>query len=236
MREGDRREIEKMYTRRFVPISERANQLEGGLFLSLAPGLVYDTRDTLVNPRHGVFANLKFEENIAMNGFDKTHGKLTGAIKKYFPVMSKSAFSLTAKAGGVIHGQDNMPEVMAYRLGGPYTVRGYKMSGVGTGSSFVMGSAELTTPFLFLDRIKKVPFFDNVKLAFFVDAGKVFDPTLSTYLYDRPGYAVSAGVGLKIFIPGLGPLSVDYGIPLTNPMGGSNKNGYFTFGVGDMLY
>lgn len=70
-----------MYTRRFVPISERANQLEGGLFLSLAPGLVYDTRDTLVNPRHGVFANLKFEENIAMNGFDKTHGKLTGAIK-----------------------------------------------------------------------------------------------------------------------------------------------------------
>ena len=110
------------------------------------------------------------------------------------------------------------------------------MSGVGTGSSFVMGSAELTTPFLFLDRIKKVPFFDNIKLAFFVDAGKVFDPTLSTYLYDRPSYAISAGVGVKVFIPGLGPLSIDYGIPLTNPMGGSNKGGYFTFGVGDMLY
>lgn len=236
MREGDRREIERMYQSHYVPISRRAEQLEGGLFLSLAPGLVYDTRDTLVNPRHGVFANLKFEENVAMNDFEKTHGKLTGAIKRYFPVMSKSAFSLTAKAGGVIHGQDKMPEVMAYRLGGPYTVRGYKMSGVGTGSSFVMGSAELTTPFLFLDRIKKVPFFDNIKLAFFVDAGKVFDPTLSTYLYDRPSYAISAGVGVKVFIPGLGPLSIDYGIPLTNPMGGSNKGGYFTFGVGDMLY
>lgn len=236
MREGDRREIERMYQSHYVPISKRAEQLEGGLFLSLAPGLVYDTRDTLVNPRHGVFANLKFEENIALNDFEKTHGKLTGAIKKYFPVMNKSAFSLTAKAGGVIHGQNKMPEVMDYRLGGPYTVRGYKMSGVGTGSAFVMGSAELTTPFLFLDRIKKVPFFDNIKLAFFVDAGKVFDPTLSTYLYDRPEYAISAGVGVKVFIPGLGPLSVDYGIPLTNPMGGSNKGGYFTFGVGDMLY
>jgi len=47
--------------------------------------------------------------------------------------------------------------------------------------------------------------------------------------------AVSAGMGLKVYVPGMGPLSVDYGIPLTNP-GSNGSKGYFTFGVGDMMY
>ena len=49
-------------------------------------------------------------------------------------------------------------------------------------------------------------------------------------------YAVSAGVGIKLYIPGMGPLSVDYGIPLTNPGRNGSENGYFTFGVGDLMY
>lgn len=214
----------------------RQEQLQGGFFVSLTPGLIYDTRDSSVNTRNGILANVKFSENVSLSGLNKTHGKLQGSIKRYFPVMSKSSFSLTAKAGGIIHG-DKTPEVMQYRLGGPYTVRGYRMGTVGTGRGFVMGSAELNTPVLFLDRIKKVPFFDNLKLSFFIDAGKVFHAeNLTNYLYDRPGQAVSAGVGLKIYIPGLGPLSIDYGIPLTAPGSANSKSGYFTFGVGDMMY
>ena len=41
---------------------------------------------------------------------------------------------------------------------------------------------------------------------------------------------------LKLYIPGMGPLSVDYGIPFTNPGDNGNQGGYFTFGVGDLLY
>ncbi len=242
--EGDAGQMERLFLANGVPqefLPEfkelRKEQLSGGFFFSLAPGLVYDTRDTTVNPRNGVLANIRFNESIGINDLERTHGKLTGAIKKYFPVMKKSSFSLMAKAGGVIHGQDDMPEVMKYRLGGPYTVRGYRMGSIGTGNGFVMGSAELTTPVLFLDRIKKVPFFDNLKLSFFVDAGKLFGTdNITNWLYDRPLQAVTAGVGLKVFIPGLGPLSIDYGIPITDPQGGSSRNGYFTFGVGDVLY
>jgi len=128
-----------------------------------------------------------------------------------------------------------MPEIMAYRLGGPYTVRGYKINGVGTGTSFVMGSAELATPIPFVDRLK-VNFLHNLRLTFWVDAGKVFDPTISSTLYERPLHAITAGMGLKITIPGVGPLSIDYGFPLTNPGPNGSENGYFTFGVGDMMY
>ena len=233
VKEGDFNGISALYRRYNIPISERAKQLEGGLFLSLSPALLYDTRDSATVTRHGTMASLRFDENIGLNGFDKTNGKLTGMIKQYVPVAKKSSLSFTVKGGGAIHG--DIPEVMAYRLGGPYTVRGFKMSGVGTGNAFIMGSAEFATPIPFLDRTR-IAFLNNLRFTVWADAGKVFDGTITNKLYDRPRYAVSAGVGLKVFIPGMGPLSIDYGIPLTNPGSNGSKNGYFTFGVGDLLY
>ena len=232
--EGDGDKIAGMYSRYNIPISERARQLDGGLFLSLSPALLYDTRDSATVTRKGTMASLRFDEEFGLDGFDKTHGKLTGMVKQYIPVGKKSSLSFTAKGGGKIHG-DNMPEVMAYRLGGPYTIRGFKMSGVGTGDAFIMGSAEFATPIPFLDRTR-INFLNNLRFTVWADAGKVFGPTITDTIYDRPLYAVSAGVGLKLYVPGMGPLSIDYGIPITNPGSNGNKNGYFTFGVGDIMY
>lgn len=233
VREGDRSKIASLYRQYNVPLSERAKQLEGGLFLSLSPALMYDTRDSATVTRRGTMASLRFDESIGINGLKKTNGKLTGMIKQYIPIAKKSSLSLTVKGGGAIHG--NIPEVMAYRLGGPYSIRGFKMSGVGTGNAFVMGSAEFATPIPFMDRTR-IAFLNNLRFTVWMDAGKVFNGTVSDRIYDRPMYAVSAGVGLKVTIPGMGPLSIDYGIPLTNPGRNGSKHGYFTFGVGDLMY
>lgn len=233
VKEGDRKKIESLYRKYDIPLSERAKQLEGGLFLTLSPALMYDTRDSATITRHGTMASLRFDESIGLNGFDKTNGKLTGMIKQYIPIAKKSSLSLSVKGGGAIHG--HIPEVMAYRLGGPYSIRGFKMSGVGTGNAFVMGSAEFATPIPFMDRTR-IAFLNNLRFTMWLDAGKVFNETVSDKIYDRPMYAVSAGVGLKVFIPGMGPLSIDYGIPLTNPGKNGSKSGYFTFGVGDLMY
>lgn len=233
VKEGDRNKIASLYRAYNIPMSERAKQLEGGLFLSLSPALTYDTRDSATVARHGTMASLRFDESIGINGLDKTNGKLTGMIKQYIPVAKKSSLSLTVKGGGAIHGE--IPEVMAYRLGGPYSIRGFKMSGVGTGNAFIMGSAEFATPIPFMDRTR-IAFLNNLRFTLWMDAGKVFNGTVSDKIYDRPMYAISAGVGLKVFIPGMGPLSIDYGLPLTNPGRNGSKHGYFTFGVGDLMY
>lgn len=232
VREGDYDTIAALYSEHNINIASRATQLEGGTFLSLSPGLVYDTRDTTMNPRNGVLANLRLDLAGNLEDFDTSYTKLTGSIKRYIPVGKKSSLSFLARGGGKIAG--DMPEVMAYRLGGPYSIRGFQMSGVGTGDAFVMGSVELATPIPLLDKLK-VKFLDNVRMTFFVDAGKIFNPTITDAIYDRPMQAITAGVGLKVYIPGMGPLSVDYGIPFTNP-GASGSKGYFTFGVGDMMY
>lgn len=238
VREGDFNKIASMFERYGVPISERAKQLDGGLFMSLSPALIYDTRDSGTVTRKGTIASLRFSEELGLLDFDKTHGKLSGTIKHYIPVGKKSSLSFMARGGGKIHG-DNMPDVMAYRLGGPYTVRGFKMSGVGTGDAFIMGSAEFATPIPFLDRTKlakKVNFLNNIRLTLWADAGKIFNPTIADTLYDRPGYAISMGVGLKLYVPGMGPISIDYGFPLTNAGENGPSHGYFTFGVGDLVY
>ena len=232
--EGDGKKIRNLYSQYNIPIAERARQLDGGLFLSLSPALLYDTRDNATVTIKGKMESLRFDEEFGLLDFDKTHGKLTGMVKQYIPVGKKSSLSFTAKGGGKIHG-DNMPEVMAYRLGGPYTIRGFKMSGVGTGDAFIMGSAEFATPIPFLDRTR-INFLNNLRFTVWADAGKIFNPSVTDKIYDRPLYAVSAGIGLKLYIPGMGPLSIDYGIPLTNPGDNGNRSGYFTFGVGDLMY
>ena len=232
--EGDANNIANLYRLHNLNIADRAKELEGGFFLRLAPGLAYDSRDSAINPRHGALASVRYEEAFGLDGFAKTNGRLTGMAKKFIPIAKKSSLTFTGRGGLKVHGSD-MPEVMAYRLGGPYTIRGYKVNGVGTGTSFIMGSAELATPIPFVDRLK-VNFLQNLRLTFWVDAGRVFDPTIASALYDRPLQAITAGFGLKINMPGIGPLSVDYGFPITNPGPNGSPHGYFTFGVGDMMY
>ena len=232
--EGDVNKVTNLYNIHNLNIADRAKELEGGFFLRLAPGLAYDSRDSAINPRHGALASVRYEEAFGLDGFAKTNGRLTGMAKKFIPIAKKSSLTFTGRGGLKVHGSQ-MPEVMAYRLGGPYTIRGYKVNGVGTGTSFIMGSAELATPIPFVDRLK-VNFLQNLRLTFWIDAGRVFDPTIASTLYDRPIQAITAGIGLKINMPGIGPLSVDYGFPVTNPGPNGSPHGYFTFGVGDMMY
>ena len=230
VKEGDANQIAGLYAAHNIPISERAKQLQGGLFLTLSPSLVYDTRDSSTLPRSGVFANVRFDESFALDEFSNTFGKLSGGIKRYYPVGKKSSVSLAFRAGGKIHG--DMPEVMAYRLGGPYTVRGFRMSGIGTGTGFMMGQAEFQTPIPFLDRITDAKFLDNIRIAAFVDAGQIYGSTVTNEIYNRPIHAITAGVGVRVFVPGVGPLSIDWGYPLTGVPDGTSK-GAFTFGVGE---
>ena len=231
LKEGDRTKIENMFNTSGISFAEREKQLEGGFYFRAIPSLIYDTRDNVINTRHGVLAKISLEEALSFSDAD-SYGKLNGVLKKFVPVGRKSSLVLTARGGGKING--DLPEFAAYTLGGPYSLRGFNLADVGSGKGFMSGSAELRIPIPFMDRITTNSFLNNIRIAGFVDAGKVFGTTLTDRLYDRPGYAVSAGIGARIFIPGLGSINLDYGIPLTNTKG-TRSGGFFTFGMGDML-
>ena len=232
LKEGDLNRIATIYRRSNVDFSKRKEQLEGGFFINVAPGLKYSSLDNENMPREGLIAKANFIESFSLSNSRHTNGKLIGSITKYIPIAKKSTLLISAKGGYKVHGE-SMPEVMAFRLGGPYTIRGFRMNGVGSGESFVMASTELQTPIPFMDKVK-YDFFKNLRFAFFVDAGKVFEPTITSTLYDRPLSAVTAGVGLRINIPGMSTITVDYGIPFTHTGRYNSKHGYFTFGTGGL--
>lgn len=229
--EGGRRAMQKRYAKRNVDWSKREKELDDGFYIKITPALTYDTRDSAVNARRGLLARATLEENLALSG--KTFGKLHGMIRKYVPIGKKSSMVFTARAGGKIHG--TMPEFANFSLGGPYTIRGFNVSEVGVGTGYMMGSAEYRVPIPFVDRLTSNTFLNNIRLAAFVDAGKIFKKSIGSYVYGQPGYAISVGVGLRIFIPGLGPINLDYGIPITNTDLVNRKGGFFTFGMGDMF-
>ena len=96
----------------------------------------------------------------------------------------------------------------------------------------MLATAEFRTPIPFVDKVTDISFFRDMRAAFFLDAGTVFKETLTNQIFNRPGYGISAGTGLMVNVPGLGPIRVDYGYPLTS-VGAGNRKGRFTFGFGE---
>ncbi len=232
LKEGDLEKISEIYRNSGVDFAKRSEQLKGGSFLNFAPEIKYSTLDNQLMPREGLEAKISLMEAIGLTETKRSNGRLVGAINRYIPIFKKSTLLIGAKGGVKVHGND-MPEVMAFRLGGPYTVRGFRMNGVGSGEGFVMATSEIQTPIPFLDRCK-YDIIKNLRFAFFVDAGHIFDPTITSTLYDRPLSAITMGAGLRINIPGMNTITIDYGLPITNTGKYGSKHGYFTFGTGGL--
>ncbi|MEW5819054.1 MAG: BamA/TamA family outer membrane protein [Cyanobacteriota bacterium] len=231
LREGDYYGSLLYYTLAGVDISERAEQLEGGTFLSVGPSLAYDTRDDRLNPTRGWYNTIKLKQSFGMGGDISQFGRVHGSIRKYIPIMEDTTLAFNVQGGSKLFGE--LPEFSAFRMGGSYTVRGFREGNLGHGGQYVLGSAELRGPIPILSQIKKIPFVKNVRGALFFDAGKLYNQAISNRIFDRPGYGLAAGAGLRLNIPGLGPIRIDYGFPLTKVGKYGEKKGRFNFGFGE---
>ena len=96
----------------------------------------------------------------------------------------------------------------------PVITDGYETLG---GSSYWFGSVEY-----------RIPIIDQLSVALFYDIGMVHE---DPYEFEFSEFADNWGIGLRLNVPMLGPLRLDYGIPITHPdyAGGG---GEFHFGVG----
>ena len=72
-----------------------------------------------------------------------------------------------------------------------------------------------------------IPIIEVIKGALFYDIGNVWAKLRD---YGTGGLKSGAGVGLRVKTP-IGPIKLDYGIPLDKENGQSNKSGKFYFSV-----
>ncbi|MBK8190407.1 MAG: BamA/TamA family outer membrane protein [Vampirovibrionales bacterium] len=208
--------------------SARSGQLEGGTFLSVTPTLAYDSRNNRFNPTQGMLNTLSMTGAYGLSG--ASYGTVSTNLRKYFKLREGVTLALNAQGGSNLIG--DIPEFNMFRVGGSYSVRGFREGGLGIGNGFLLGSAEVRSKVPLFGPLKKVPFLETLSTALFVDGGRVLDQAdlISSGDFAQKGFGASVGAGLRINLPGLGPIRVDYAIPIA---GGTSKyTQRFNFGIG----
>lgn len=214
----------------------RDKALKGGTYVGINPSIVRDTRDQVFDPHSGSVSRLSFGPNLALSG--ASFAKLGGSATKYIPVGKESTFVMSTSAGS---GLGSVPQFGAFRLGGFNGIRGYRMfSDLGSGSNMLMASAEFrfpvplpkgepgTTGGAVLNGIHK-----NFRMVLFADGGGVGGNSLYNSLNSRSNIGAAVGVGMRMKVPYLGLIRVDYGLPLVAPIVGGKMIPRLTFGFGD---
>lgn len=208
-----------------ISSSQRDKQIEGGTFVSLSPTMAYDTRDNRLNPTSGTFATSTLTGAYGVGS--SSYGTISANVRKYFKIRDGVTLALNGQAGHSLLG--DIPEFNMFRMGGAYSVRGWQEGGLGVGNGMLMASAELRSKVPMLGKLKKIPVINSLEAVGFLDAGTLVGESDFNSLFDRSGTGISSGLGFRVDIPGVGPLRVDYAIPLA---GGSKYTRRFNFGVG----
>lgn len=241
-RAGGRFTLGKRFTRQIgASVTTRLEQIElsrpvfptpadlqdalGDNFLaSVRLGVDHDTRDSALNPGSGHLVELGYEQAFG----DYTFPKLTLEGRQHWTLASRADGSgkqtLTAR-GEVGWTGDDTPIFERFYAGGFSSIRGFQFRGVSptdqgieVGGDFTMlSSLEYQFP-LTAD--------DTLGWVFFVDAGTV---ERQIEILD---YRVSAGFGLRVQVPMLGPvpLAFDFAWPLAQKADDDKQ--VFSFFVG----
>jgi len=213
----------------------RSSQLQGGAFLTVNPALHYDTRDNPVDPTSGINAKLTASPSLGLTA--ASFAKLGASFSKFIPVTKETSLAFNIQGGSSLGGT---PQFAQYRLGGWNGLRGYRsFSDLGTGTSMLMASAEIRRrlPIPLLDPSNKLagiinPVIKNVKTVAFFDAGQVSGNGLTNSYYQRSTLGASVGFGLRVNLPMIGVVRLDYGFPLISTLLGK-MTPRFTLGFGD---
>jgi outer membrane protein insertion porin family len=207
--------------------TERARELsQGGTFVSLGPTIAFDNRNNRYDPTTGWFNTASVGGTLGL-GAD-SYGTASINLRKYIALNKTLSLAWNGQLSSSLF--NDIPDFNAFRLGGPFTVRGYQEGGLGIGSGQAITSLELRSKFPLWGKLKDVAFLETLRIVGFMDAGTLFNESQVNTLFARNGNGASIGAGVRLTIPGVGPLRFDYAIPLVTTNKDYQQN--FSFGVG----
>ncbi|MFA5145544.1 MAG: outer membrane protein assembly factor BamA [Candidatus Omnitrophota bacterium] len=192
---------------------------------SLTPAITFDNRDNVFDTRKGNLVTASLQG--AGIGGDKEFWKLYTRLSHYIPLLRNSSLEIRARVGlaDPFGNTTRVPIYERFFAGGAYTIRGYEERAIGPidsssrdpvgGESMFVGNIEYT-----------YPVFNFLKAAVFYDTGNVWEK-----MGDFFSGALKSGVGIGVRIKTpVGPIMLDYGIPLDKATGQDEKgSGRFHF-------
>lgn len=199
---------------------------------SISANLTRDTTDFRLDPTKGMVNNISIE--VAGLGGTSRFIRYFGDTSLFFPMKWNTVLSLRGALGYIQGIGKDVPIDERFFAGGINTIRGYEgrsispykrtTSGQPTyigGDKEAIFNLEYTFPLLKDAGLKGVAF---------VDAGNVYDKGVNMF----SGFRMSYGAGIRWVSP-MGPLRLEYGIPI-NPRDGIDKtSGRFEFSIGSFF-
>ena len=208
-----------------------AEQAGNSLVSSLGFSVTNDYRDSKLSPTTGWVITNNADIAGGPLGGDRNFYRLQTSGEYFYPIKINDVTTVLEISGrtGIVQSYPNTPDVPIferYFTGGQDSIRGYDERSVGPldpntndavgGDALLLGSVEYT-----------VPIIEIIKGAVFFDTGNVWDKVRD---YGTGGVKSGTGVGLRVKTP-IGPIKLDYGIPLDKEPGQTNKSGKFYFSV-----
>lgn len=217
-----------------VNVSDSASQLikdeEGHRLVSkFGSTFTYDTRGGGMLPNRGQRTELTAELAGGPFGGQTDFYRLNLRHSRYIRGFAEGHVLELIANTGVIEpygSSARVPLFDRYFLGGATTVRGYRYRHVGPfdslgepigGNTTWSGTAEYS-----------IPIIERLRFAVFYDVGMVYS---RSYYYNFSQYDDNWGVGIRLNIPRMGPLKLDYALPIHHGPE-STGAGKFQFGVG----
>jgi outer membrane protein insertion porin family len=215
------------------------NEVGDHIYNRFGMTLAYDSRNSTRLPNHGQLT--EFTPQVSIGDVDYYKLELSSAW--YFPgiTIPGNAFfrGHVIEVGGRVgtaksfEGGD-VPFYDRYYLGGLYSLRGFKYRNISPrepgfvgvdepigGDSYWFGSVEYSFPIIEKDDGP------SLRFAVFYDVGSI---GVGSYSFSG-NFDDNWGLGLRLDIPQLGPLRLDYGIPIHHDQYNGN-GGQFQFDVG----
>lgn len=189
-------------------------QEEGRYFQSkLAAAWVFDNRDNLQSPTKGHKITFETDLSGTFLGGDVDTYSVNLAGQKYWKMPWNTIISVQGEVNTVdtAGGGDRVPIFEREFLGGANNLRGFDYRDVGPRDSNgepIGGNtaAWLTVEYTF-------PIFAKIRGAVFADAGFV---NRDSWDFSAGDYNADVGIGIRVAIPHIGPIKLDYGIPVTS--------------------
>lgn len=209
-------------------VSQFDDALIGGDFLrsALAVNYIYDSRDSVIQPRVGHKVDLGL--TYAGLGGDVDTITFSAQGQKYWNLKWDTILSVNGELA-FVDSPDEVPIFDRLFLGGLRTLRGFEFRDIGPRDKNFTNDVFGGNSLGYLTVEYTVPIIETIRGAVFYDTGFVnadsWDPAPND-LYSNYG----VGIRLKLPISPL-PLALDYAIPLASPDEEADKGGQFQFSL-----
>lgn len=186
---------------------------EEGTFMEskLTLELLQDTRDSNTLPRTGHRLSLSGSLSGGFLGAEVDTYNLSGAFTQHVSLPYDTIFTFHAEfnVADTWSSGDRVPIFNRHFLGGAYNLRGFDYREVGPVDDEEEPLGGGTSAFTTLEY--SFPVMDRLRMHAFFDAGFVNE---DAYDFSTSEFNADLGLGMRLEVPGFGPMRLDYGFPI----------------------